>query len=214
MLRCAEFAALAAAVLLCAPAAARAGFRCSAKGGPGWREYRSKHFVLDTDLKPEAVERLVRTLEKMHALEVQALVGEQVELPGHLRVVALSDPGDYRELIGSANVGGYFKVTSLDEPVIVLPVVGFEADPETVAHELAHYISWYLYPRQPRWFSEGLAAFVQTVASVPSENAPVTGRHIVRGARAAPGSVGAMPRSMTLALGDARPIATEELPKW
>jgi tetratricopeptide (TPR) repeat protein len=209
-----RFAALAPALLLCVPLAARAGFRCPAKGGSEWREYRSKHFLVDTDLKPESAGKLIKTLEKMHALEMQALVGEQLELPGHLRVVALDDPGDYLELIGNPSVGGYFKVSSLDEPLIVLPVAGFEADPETIAHELAHYISWYLFPRQPLWFSEGLAAFVQTVASVPSENAPATGSHIVRGARAAPGSVGAMPRSMTWALGNARPIATEELLKW
>jgi tetratricopeptide (TPR) repeat protein len=93
-------------------------------------------------------------------------------------------------------------------------VIGFEADPETVAHELAHYISWYIFPRQPRWFSEGLAAFVQTVASVPSENAAPTGSHIVRSARVPPGSVGAIPASMTLAFGNARPVAVEDLLKW
>ena len=79
-------------ILLCAPQSARAGFRCSAKGGPEWREYRTKHFLVDTDLRRPTAEVLIRSLEKMHALELQALVGEQVEIPGRLRLIAFSSP--------------------------------------------------------------------------------------------------------------------------
>src|SRR6266851_3377515 len=79
----------AAVLLLCAPLAARAGFRCPAKGGAEWREYRSKHFVVDTDASRFKVELLVAQLERMHVLELQALFGEQVEIPGRVRVLAL-----------------------------------------------------------------------------------------------------------------------------
>ena len=126
-----------AIILLYAPQSAHAGFRCSAKGGPEWREYRTKHFLLDTDLRRQPAEVLIRSLEKMHALELQALVGEQLEIPGRLRVVAFSSPSQFDEMLAIRNVAGYFKVSSLAEPLIVLPVAGFEADRETVAHELA-----------------------------------------------------------------------------
>lgn len=36
-------------------------------------------------------------------------------------------------------------------------------DPGVVAHELAHAISWYLFPEQQHWFLEGLAAFVASI---------------------------------------------------
>jgi tetratricopeptide (TPR) repeat protein len=201
-------------VLLCAPHPARAGFRCPTKGGPEWREYRTKHFLVDTDLRRHSAEVLIRSLEKMHALEVQALVREQVEIPGRLRVIAFSSPSQFEEMLPGRNVAGYFKVSSLAEPLIVLPVVGFEADPETVAHELAHHISRYLFPRQPAWFAEGLAQFVQTVASLSQDNAPTTGSHVVRGAHSWPGSVGIMPRSMTLGLGSTDQIPAEKLLAW
>jgi len=203
-----------AIILLYAPQSAHAGFRCSAKGGPEWREYRTKHFLLDTDLRRQPAEVLIRSLEKMHALELQALVGEQLEIPGRLRVVAFSSPSQFDEMLAIRNVAGYFKVSSLAEPLIVLPVAGFEADPETIAHELAHYISRYLFPRQPTWFAEGLAQFVQTVASLPQDNEPATGSHMVRGAHTWPGSVGILPRSRSFWLGNTDQIAVEKLLAW
>src|SRR5207253_3715787 len=92
------FAGLAYALVI--PAAARAGFPCPAKGGSEWREYRSKHFLVETDAARFKVELLVSRLESMHALELQALLGEQAEIPGRLRVIAFADPSLFTELAG------------------------------------------------------------------------------------------------------------------
>jgi tetratricopeptide (TPR) repeat protein len=201
-------------ILFCTSHPAKAGFRCSAKGGPEWREYRTKHFLVDTDLRRQPAEVLIRSLEKLHALELQALVGEQVEIPGRLRVIAFSSPSQFEEMLTIRNVAGYFKVSSMAEPLIVLPVAGFQADPETVAHELAHFLSRYFFPRQPTWFAEGLAQFVETVASLPQDNAPATGSHLVRGAHTWPGSVGIMPRSRAFWLANTEQIPAEKLLAW
>jgi Flp pilus assembly protein TadD len=71
------------------------------------------------------------------------------------------------------------------EPVVLAPVDAFLTEPETIAHELAHAISYYVFPEQHRWFSEGLAEFVQTLANrsaaIPS---------IALGSRIAHGSSG------------------------
>jgi len=209
--RCATAAAV---LLLCAPLAAGAGFRCPAKGGPEWREYRSKHFVVQTDAERFKVALLVAQLESMHVLELQALVGEQVEIPGHLRVIAFANPALFTDFAGEYQIGGYYTRTALGEPVIALPIEGLEAAPETVAHEIAHYLSTFLFPRQPAWFSEGLAQFVQTVAESKTRIEPQTGSHLVRGSREHLGQVGVASPSIRRALQEARRVSFSELVRW
>src|SRR5258708_16793250 len=156
----------------------------------------------------------------LHAMELQALVGEAVEIPGHLRVVAFADPGDFRELAGSRYIGGYYLVTGFG-PMIVIPVEGFEANREVVAHELAHYLSHFIFPLQPLWFAEGLAAFVETVAVPPQENGPQIGSHIIHGQRALNRGVGLQPSgyiqgfrvdARAVAARDRRPLPAGEAP--
>jgi Flp pilus assembly protein TadD len=205
-------AAVAIASFALAPRAADAP-RCTLPNAGDWHEYRSKHFVVDTDVARFKAEMLVSRLEKMHALVVAALVGEQVEIPGRVRVIALSDPARFRELAGASHVAAYFGRSRTGEPTIVLPVAGVEADAEVVAHELAHHVSWYLFPRQPLWFSEGLAGFVETVASQEAPRDAPLGSHI--GDRAAPAaSAGAVSLAMAQAVHEARPFAAKELFEW
>ena len=97
------------AYALLVPAAANAGFRCPAKGGSEWREYRSKHFVVQSDAARFRVEPIIGELERIQALELQALVGDQqVEIPGRLKVVAFADPGLFADVAGSREVAGFF----------------------------------------------------------------------------------------------------------
>ncbi len=200
------------AVLAAGPASA--AFKCSARGGAVWHELRTEHFLLDTDLGSQRAAILLKQLETLHAMELQALVGEAVEIPGHLRVVAFADPGDFRELAGSRYIGGYYLVTGFG-PMIVIPVEGFEVNRELVAHELAHYLSRFLFPLQPLWFAEGLAAFVETVAAPPQESTPQLGSHITHGQRALNGGVGLMPSGYMGGFAfDARPVPVSELLAW
>jgi tetratricopeptide (TPR) repeat protein len=199
---------------LTAAASARAGFKCPAKGGSEWRAYRSTHFAVYTDAAELKVTRLIAQLESMHVLEVQALVGEQVEIPGRLRVIAFADPALFTELAGRYQIAGYYKASFFSERTIVLPVEGIDADPQTVAHEVAHHVSSFLFVRQPPWFSEGLAAFLQTVAAVERPIEPGTGSHIVRGQRDHGGAVGAVPMRIAAGLQEAPRVSFNELWDW
>ncbi len=202
------------ASLLASPAFA--SFRCPARGGAAWREYRTEHFLIDTDGSANDARSLVRQFEHMHALVLQALVGEQVEIPGHVRVLAFADPTDFREIAGEG-VGGYYGRGFLGEPTIVLPLRGLVDDPELIAHELAHHLSFFLFPVQPHWFTEGLAEWVETVAARPAEKAVSrTGSHIVHGANAMSASMaGSIPVNLVKWLGyDARPMPATELFTW
>jgi tetratricopeptide (TPR) repeat protein len=129
-----------------------------------------------------------------------------------LRVVAFSSPSEFGDLAGSA-LGGYYAHSDLYGPYIVLPLAGFTADGETVAHELAHYVSFFLFPAQPHWFTEGFAEWVQTIATSGSEHGAATGSHITHGSRASYAAGMASPY-LVAALTSAPQVPGKELIEW
>jgi hypothetical protein len=135
---------LALALFLCAGTAAASPkpFHCSAQGGRQWHEVKSAHFIVDTDAAGSALSTLVQSLENYLAKEIFTLLGGPADLPGRLRVVAFSSPSEFGGMGGGAS-GGYYWHSDLYGPYIVLPLVGFTADGETVAHELAHHVSFF-----------------------------------------------------------------------
>src|SRR6267142_1037007 len=202
------------AALLASPAF---GWTCPARGGPEWREYKTAHFLLDTDMSRFKVEGLIKSLETMRGLVLNGLFNEQVDVPGRVRVVAPASPSDFATLAGSPDVGAYFKTSWHDEPLIAMPVVGSRASDEVVAHELAHLLSHYEFPEQPAWFAEGLAAFLQTVAKPEEQrqNASAQFSHIVRGASTQGPSVGTMPTDFMYAFSQNQQVApARELLEW
>jgi tetratricopeptide (TPR) repeat protein len=168
-------AALVAAVHLLAPAPARAQ-GCSLPGGAQWSELRSAHFIVDLPAGKADPQKVVALLEELHAAVLAALVGEPVQVPGRVRVIALPSHGDLTEITRSREIEGLFWVSALEEPTILVTVGTLDALPDVVAHELAHHVSYYLFPRQPRWFAEGLAAFVETVARPDKQGRRWAGR--------------------------------------
>lgn len=190
-------------------------FTCPAKGGTEWREYKSAHFLLDSDLSRFKVEVLLKELETMRGLVLRGLFGDDVDVAGHIRVVAPASPGDFRALAGSSTIGAYFKSDWSGATLIVLPMEGLQASGETVAHELVHILSRYQFPEQPAWFSEGLAAFIQTVARREEQRQAEQWSHIVRGGSTQGGAVGLMPADYAAAFSDnARPTPVGKLFEW
>jgi tetratricopeptide (TPR) repeat protein len=179
----------------------------------GWFEDRSAHFHVSSDLSPAAARSLIRELEYLRALLIQALFGEQVEVPGHVRVVTFSSPSRFEDL-GSKS-GGYIHRDSFDEPTIVIPQDGLKVSPGVAAHEIAHLLSWHVFPRQANWFSEGLAMFVETVAYLPQQVAPPVGTRIVRTHQARAGRwAGETPQSWAERLAQVRPVKAADLLSW
>jgi tetratricopeptide (TPR) repeat protein len=201
------------AALLASPAFA---WMCPAKGGLEWREYRTEHFVIDTDLSRFKVEGLVKSLETTRRLVLQGLFNEEVDLPGRIRVVVPSSPADFTELAGSWMVAGHFRMSQGDS-MIVMPMVGSRASDEVMAHELAHLLSHHQFPEQSTWFAEGIATFLETVA-IREEQRPDSQSqfgHIVRGASTAGASVGVMPSHFMEVFGENQQIVpARELLEW
>ena len=105
-----------------------------------WHEYRSRHFIVDTDRSEGSARDLITDLEKFFAMDLQALVGEQVDIPGHVRVMAPANPRLFRELAKESSLGGFIQSTPLGEMLIVVPTEHPEEAREVVAHELGHIV--------------------------------------------------------------------------
>lgn len=197
-------------ICLALAACAHGGWRCETHGGPAWSEYRSKHFLVDTDATQASAAVLVERLETMHLLGLRALVGNDVEIPGRLRVVAFASDAVFADL-ADPGVGGYYTRGRFGEPTVVIPISAMRRDPETLAHELAHHLSYYIFPDQPRWLSEGLATFIQTVATVPEREA-ITGSHVLHySPEAAAGQIPEFARNWSIMVS---PIPAARLLTW
>lgn len=142
----------------CAPSR----FVCPARGGPPWREVSSEHFVLRTDLGRGAAEDMVREFEFVRAALVQGMFRRPISTPIRLEVVAFRSRQDLADYT-SDDVAGQFQRDALGRQRILVADFG-PVQRQLIAHELAHYLSFHVIPRQPRWFSEGVATYYETVA--------------------------------------------------
>lgn len=169
-----------APLLLAATAAHAQDFRCPDRGGPAWREIRGAHVLLQTDLPSGKAQDLARELERMYEVVRLGLLQTTPPAGGVLRVVAFRSDDEFR-LFAHRNVAAHYRAGDDTGPVIVMPGVFAEAQRVVVAHELTHHFAAQAFTRQPRWFSEGLACFMETVGSSGPNNTPTLGgipRHL------------------------------------
>jgi hypothetical protein len=160
---------LVAVLILVTSARGLADEGCSLGGGRPWHEYQSQHFVIDVAGWDGEPAMLVAAFEELYAAVLAALIAEPVEIPARVRVVVLPRERDLVDYTGSRDVLGLFWVSPLGEPTILISADQVQHVPQIVAHELTHYVSSYLFPRQPFWFAEGLAQFVEGVGKADSE---------------------------------------------
>lgn len=136
---------------------------CPGKGGPAWREVSSENFVLRSDLGPGAAEDMVQELEFVRSALVEAMFRRPVPTPTRLEVVAFRTKDELDEYAPHDDVAGLFERDALGRQRILLQDLG-PAQRRLIAHELTHYLSFHVIHRQPLWFAEGLATYLETVA--------------------------------------------------
>ncbi|CAM3369137.1 DUF1570 domain-containing protein [Corallococcus sp. ZKHCc1 1396] len=152
---------------------------CPAEGGRPWREVRSSHFRLRTNLEEKAAAQTAVELEEFRRALLLAW-GPGFDPPGTVDVILLSNPRDLEEFTDGRYAG--YAIQTPNGPRMVMTGGGgyllpdAPGDKETQAHELAHYLSAFALPRQPRWVSEGLASYLQTVTIKPSTRDVVLGQ--------------------------------------
>jgi hypothetical protein len=133
----------------------------------GWRELRSAHFRLRTNL-PEGSAR--STLEKLETLRwwLQAAWSTGGDSPGTTEAIVLSDPAELASFTPSPGIA----TISRDGPLLVTAgqPEGFLGDrspaADLLAHEVAHELIRHRMPGAPRWFHEGLAGYLETIFAV------------------------------------------------
>jgi len=154
---------LAAALATCACVAPN-HFICPARGGPEWRELQGEHFVVRTDLDHKAATAVLDELETLRTVFLTSMFDRPVSLADRLEVIVLASSGEYDQITRRPTTGGFFSHDALGrERIVLLGGLGPSQAP-VVAHELTHRLAYQFLPRQPRWFSEGIALYFQTAA--------------------------------------------------
>ena len=166
---------------------------CPDEGGSPWREIRTTHFALKTNLSSEGALQSVRELEQFRGALLSVLWPDSQEPPGVLETIVLRNPSQLEEFAGP-HIGGYF-ARSRSGPLMVMSSRTYLAgdyglDVSIVAHELTHYLSSFALARQPKWLAEGFATYMETakvlyedgrveVGSLPPDRLRFAERHRV-----------------------------------
>ncbi len=174
VLRTAVPALLAAAGLLGGCATTRPAFRCEANGGRPWVAVTSPAFAVVTDLDEDDARALAAELAEIRDGVSSSLFQRRHDPPVRATVIAFRSTADYRGFAPPGAAAYYARGTA--DPKIVMPgSMGIEQR-RVLAHEMAHHVSSYVLLRIPRWLSEGLATWAETVGTTAS------GMHMLAGA--------------------------------
>ncbi len=173
MLRLAMVWAALGALVACGPAI----LPVPGKGGPAWIELTSEHFTLWTDTVPARAHELIREMEHFR----QAVVGvafPNAPATARAMVIAFRDDEELHKMLSDNTVLAYDVLPEAPwwQPVIILPAYS-DYDPADTRspHELTHLISHMVVRHQPRWLSEGIAEFFETLQIDPDKSTVIAG---------------------------------------
>jgi len=143
----------------------------AARADSGWREIQGPHVVLRTDLGSGDAREAALAVERFRA-QIIAAAWPRATLPAvdRVEVTVFANGLDFEHHFGR-NLDGVFFHQVPPFAVMYGHPDKWEhraslATPETTSvlrHELVHHLAASIYRRQPRWFSEGLAQFLETV---------------------------------------------------
>jgi Flp pilus assembly protein TadD len=166
----------------------------------GWRELKTSHFILRTDLDPDAAMKAALEIERTRAALVAAMWPpvEEVAIEP-VDVIILADGLDFERYAGRASKGLYShaglppRIMLYGAPerwevrfagprwlemrsrsqIQTSEVLRYEiqahldqvraGSSSVLRHELAHHVASGVYARQPLWFSEGQAQFLESL---------------------------------------------------
>jgi tetratricopeptide (TPR) repeat protein len=172
-----------------------------------WSEYSSDHFILDSAADEADAARILTNFEALRAADLRFMAGEQQDFAGRIRIIAPPSDVLFALMPWRQSRRAFFVTRQIwEDTVIVVPAERALEELRVAAHEMAHAVSFFLYPEQRSWFSEGLAQFVETVASGSIDTA---------GELSANGSVGALPKIVGGVLEkDELPLPSERVFAW
>ncbi|WP_342375275.1 DUF1570 domain-containing protein [Myxococcus stipitatus] len=150
---------------------------CPREGGDAWTEVQSPHFRVRTNLNPEAAAETARELELLRRALLFAW-GPDFAPEDFVDVVILRDPKELSEFTQGAFAG--HKRTTDRGSLLILSghdeVPGRKPPGPLQAHELTHHLSDYVLLHRPKWLSEGLAGYLETIELASDGSQAVLGR--------------------------------------
>jgi hypothetical protein len=145
---------------------------CPAAGGPTWTELEGTHFRLRTDQPQPAARAVLADLEHLVAA-LLSVFGAPPDLDTGKVPAIVVDRG-WTD-IAPFHVDGFF-THALFQPLVVMPSGGTLYRQQVINHELVHYLSRQVMPRQPPWLAEGLASYYETIEYDAEEGRVTVGR--------------------------------------
>jgi tetratricopeptide (TPR) repeat protein len=134
-------------------------------GDFGWREVKTKHFIIYGDLSDSDARAFADKIERFDGA-MRQIVGTTVSIPVTIYVV--SDIAEVQKLAGRRDVGGFYNAVA-QGPYIVVPLsvtgnnVVREIAKTIMFHEYAHHMTLSSSDEYyPGWVTEGFAEFFST----------------------------------------------------
>lgn len=150
---------LACALGLCC-ACAQAQRPAPARGG--FLELESDHYVLLADPGEQQARAAIARMEDVRAALLEGSWRGDAQPREKLRVVQVSS-ARLREFANPGMSAFYQPVDLFGEPFLILTAESAGAGDVVLTHELAHAQHGSFLPRNPRWFFEGLACYLETL---------------------------------------------------
>jgi len=126
-------------------------------------ELQSEHFTLRTDLAEPQAHQAVAQLELVRAALIAASTWRRpTPLPGRLNVIDLASKDELEEFVREGIVG-FVTADAFGERILVMSADQSPEEQTVLKHEMAHVISNEALLRNPRWLSEGIACYLETL---------------------------------------------------
>jgi len=137
--------------------------RTASDSGHAVLELESAHYVLLTDLPERDAGKTLGHLENVRGALIQGSWHGDALPREKLRVIQLASSARFHEFASSGMSAFYQPVDLFGEPMLVMTADQGAAGDAILQHELAHALHGSFLPRNPRWFFEGLACYLETL---------------------------------------------------
>jgi tetratricopeptide (TPR) repeat protein len=140
-------------------------------GETGWREIKAPHVTLRTDLGSGAARDAALTVERYRA-EIIAAAWPKATFPPNdvIEMTVFGNGIDFERYFGRNIVGVFFHDLPPHAVMYGTPdrweqraTLALQETNSVLKHELTHHLAASIFKRQPKWFAEGVAQFLETV---------------------------------------------------
>lgn len=131
-------------------------------GGPPWIELTSEHFTVWTDADPARVSELIHRIEHVHHV-ASVVAYPTAPSSGRALAIVVRNDAELSEVSNNGEARAFAASAGwpLWQPIVVLSLTGSQQ--RTVTHELVHLVSYKVIHHQPRWLSEGMATYFESM---------------------------------------------------